>query len=176
MISFSYTDSRESLLSTNRQLMQEREQLQSQVAILNAQVSEMEAGQMEALVAAAVSQVMSRAEAKLLKIIEDQGREIAELRRDVAPLRAEREAKIEAQRIALEKSQQEKKEAALLHFIHLRNNGWALTQQVEYIQSMNPEEIDYVLQEKGRFSNISNIMRRITAEGWDKERLLKPWR
>jgi len=161
--------------NTISELTKERDELKGRVSSLKAQLEETENGQAEAMTAA-FQRVVAEIRAELLGAIAVQGSEIAELRKELAPLRAEREARLEAERIALEKHQQERKEAALLQFIYLRNNGWVLTQQVEYIQSMNPEEIDYVLREKGRFSNISNMIRRIAAEGWDKERLLQPWR
>jgi len=176
MNSSSHIGSRESLLSINRQLLQEKEQFQSQVAILNAQLREMESGQSEAF-AAVVSEAMSRVEARLLGIIEDQGREIAELRRTMAPLQAKYQIELEIERKKIEQTQQERKDAVLAYF-NLMDLVTAKFR--ELIQGMNPEETEFIHQQTEAIQRLPMMQRRpkasqIINEQWTKERLLQQW-
>jgi len=184
-VDFTYTDGSETVLSaaqgvsidafptakerfenTISELTKERDGLKGRVSSLKAQLEETENGLAEAL-RAAVQEAVSQIKRELLGVIAAQGSEIIELKKAVAPVIA----KLEAERIAQEKHQQERKEAALHMFDIL--SGWDLTIQVEHIRSMNPEEIEYIHHERSKIG--TGLMRRMSREQWTKERMLQPW-
>jgi len=162
------------LENTISELTKERDKLKGRMSCLEAQLQETENGQAVAMVAGIQKAVMQMKEL-FSEEVNSLRNQITKLEKDFAPLRAEREARLEAERIALEKDQQERKEAALAPFIQFRDYGHALTKQIEHIQSMTPEEIVFINQQLGKGFHRARLMISIARCQWTKERMLQPW-
>jgi len=162
--------------NTLSDLTKERDELKGRVSSLETLLKETENGQAEAM-AAAVQMAVSQIKAELLEIFTAQGAEISALKSAIAPLQAKHEAELEAERKKKEQHQTERKEAALERFTY-RSFGIDITNQIEYVQSMNPEEIEYVHQELARWRlswGIPRLAMIMAREQWTKERILQPW-